>query len=917
MEKKGRLLVFLLLFVSISVFPQGYNCSWVAPLPQGNTLNSAYFFNVTTGFVVGDHGIILKTTNAGKTWTVIQSLSTDNFKKIVFASEKNGFIIGQNGAFYMTFNGGANWVNKPLNTTSKLIDLHFINSQIGFVLTERSVLFRTSDGGKNWLKIQLPSKNQLKAMDFNGTRQGVIAATRYEILRSTDSGITWRLIDLRNSAYQDIKRANFSDVQLYDNAIVLSSKKNLFFSTDNGSQWITKVANSRSGYIDNMTFVNNRMAFLADAYGNILKSYNGVKEYQFKLKDAQKTKIKDIFMVNSMTGFAVGIAGRVFGTNDGGENWKLLTTGNKDNYVDIHYISPTIGNILTDNGKLIKAMDDGKVLVPINEKIYSGYTNAFKDLHFVDKNRGFAVTSLGNLYTTNNGGQSWSSMKVNEGRLGKMEFIDKNTGYVGSKKGVIYKTTNGGTTWNPIQTGINYSIHDISFVNQNVGFAACDKGVALKTMDGGRTWSQIQTVLRKDLLVVHAVSPSIVMFATSGDFSKMSGAQVIRSVDGGAFWKTSAWKPYSVNKFDFYNQLVGAALGTDGFLAITTNGGATWNSNKSITNQSLKGIYWKNENEMIVVGTSGTILKYTKGNIVADKKDDIKKDEKKDVVVKVNTLKRTLNGIPVEFSSIKKEKSTKTGVLKKEVNLKVGSNIIPVAAGTTVNYDSAKAIITRAQVKMDTKADVKGGAILLKGGTYVDLAEDHITSAVIKEDVVLTNEAGAIPVKAKPTANKPNIVFTSSGDLSYAYLSKDFSAQLDEVNINFPEGSRLDFSTGRISSANLTQNQKITLSGKEYELEGNSGASIKSFGCLASTGVFTSIRVTNGHTIFVNDMDMPIKGSSYVVFTKKSGKYEIRKFDIGKAMTVDLHKKRKIKQKSVKFGKTLVVEDGKIIRTAL
>jgi len=307
-------------------------------------------------------------------------------------------------------------------------------------------------------------------------------------------------------------------------------------------------------------------------------------------------------------------------------------------------------------------------------------------------------------------------------------------------------------------------------------------------------------------------------------------------------------------------------------------------------------------------------IKYLKKGVV--KVEDEIKYVKKDVV-KVDNLKRTLNGIPVEFSSIKKVKSAKIGVLKKGIFVKVGANVIPVAAGTTVNYDSTKAIITRAQIKMDTRAAVKGGSILIKGGTYVDLAQNHIMNAFIKEDVIINNVAGAIPVKAMPTGNKPNIVFTSKGDLNHAYLSKEFSCQLDEQTINFPVGSRLDFHTGRINSANLSQNLKINLSGKEYELEGKPGATIKSFSSLPSSGVFSSIRVTNGHTIFVNDMDLAIKGSSYVVFTKKDGNYKIRKFDIGKAMTIDLHKKRKIKQKSVKFGKTLVVEDGKIIRTAL
>ncbi len=922
MKTKRLLSLILTLFLTSLIYSQGYNCAWVSPLPQGNTLNSAYFFNANAGFVVGEFGTILKTTNAGASWSKVESGTTDNLKKVVFIDTKNGFIIGQKGTFLITYNGGINWINKSLNTSSKLMDMLFVNPKTGFVLAERNDFFKTTDGGRNWTKIQLPSRNQMRAMDFHGLQNGVIAANRNELLRSTDGGNSWQIIDLKSSSNADIQRSYFSDVQLFDNTIVLSSKKNLFFSSDNGKTWITQVANSKSGYIEFMAFVNNRVAFLADAYGNLLKSFNGVKQYQFKLEDAQKTQLKDIFMVNTMTGYAVGVAGRVFGTNDFGENWKKLTIGSTENYKDIQYVNSSVGYILTNAGKLYKTMDEGKSLVLIKEKITSGYTNAFKDMHFVDQNKGVACSSMGYLCNTNDGGKTWTKITVAERNLSNFEFVNKTVGYVGSKNGIIYKTINGGTTWTPINTGYKTTIYDIDFVNINVGYAACDKGIALKTTNGGQTWTQIQTVLKNNLLVVHAINSSTVMFSTSGNYAKMADAPIIRSTDGGASWKTMTIKPYSVYKFDFYNDKIGAALCSGGVVATTTDGGATWHSNKSITNQILWGIHWKNANEMLTVGTSGAIIKYGKGVVVADNTDDIKidvnaDDKKKDVIIKKVDLKRTLNGTPIEFSSLQKVKNTKIGVLKKDINIKVGTNIIPVAAGTKVNYDSAKAIITRAQVKADTKASVKGGSILIKGGTFVDLAENHIMNAIIKEDVVINNEVGAIPVKAKQNGDQPNIVFTNKGDLSYAFLSSDFSSQLDGQTINFPAGSRLDFSYGKISGASLSKNIKINLSGKEYELEGNSAAMVKSFSCLASTGVFSTIRVTNGHTVHANDMDLPVKPSSYIILTKKTGDYTVRKFDIGKAMTIDLHKKRKIKQKDVKYGKTLVVEDGKITRTAL
>jgi hypothetical protein len=57
--------IFFLLcfsFISIFAFPQW---RWENPLPQGNQLESVFFTDPTTGYVVGQTGTILKTGNGG------------------------------------------------------------------------------------------------------------------------------------------------------------------------------------------------------------------------------------------------------------------------------------------------------------------------------------------------------------------------------------------------------------------------------------------------------------------------------------------------------------------------------------------------------------------------------------------------------------------------------------------------------------------------------------------------------------------------------------------------------------------------------------------------------------------------------------------------------------------------------------
>ena len=70
--KRTHLAFFLFFLSSLSVFGQ-----WL-PVSSGttNNLNGAYLLGSGTGFVVGDAGTILKTTDAGATWAPLTSGTT-------------------------------------------------------------------------------------------------------------------------------------------------------------------------------------------------------------------------------------------------------------------------------------------------------------------------------------------------------------------------------------------------------------------------------------------------------------------------------------------------------------------------------------------------------------------------------------------------------------------------------------------------------------------------------------------------------------------------------------------------------------------------------------------------------------------------------------------------------------------------
>jgi photosystem II stability/assembly factor-like uncharacterized protein len=65
--------------------------------PSGNGLNSVFFINANEGWIVGNGGTILHSTNGGATWTAQTSGTTVTLRDVFFTSPTNGYAVGNNG----------------------------------------------------------------------------------------------------------------------------------------------------------------------------------------------------------------------------------------------------------------------------------------------------------------------------------------------------------------------------------------------------------------------------------------------------------------------------------------------------------------------------------------------------------------------------------------------------------------------------------------------------------------------------------------------------------------------------------------------------------------------------------------------------------------------------------------------------
>ena len=88
-----------------------------------NALWDVDFVNNNIGWVVGDVGTILYTSNGGASWTAQISRTTQDLIGIHFFTESNGIAVGPSGTVLETTDGGVTWAKQSFPTTGYLSEI--------------------------------------------------------------------------------------------------------------------------------------------------------------------------------------------------------------------------------------------------------------------------------------------------------------------------------------------------------------------------------------------------------------------------------------------------------------------------------------------------------------------------------------------------------------------------------------------------------------------------------------------------------------------------------------------------------------------------------------------------------------------------------------------------------------------------
>ncbi|MGB6043727.1 MAG: YCF48-related protein [Pirellulales bacterium] len=299
---------------------------------------------------------------------------------VFFLDRSRGWAVGDRGAIWRTLDGGQNWALQQVDLDCPLRSVYFLNEKSGWAVggysdpytqTTHGVVLRTDDGGHTWVRWKRALLPALMEATFLNSKEGwAIGQTSdlfpHALFATDDAGRTWTPVDLKN-----------------------------------GLAWITG------------DFSSPLHGIVASRNGAI-RRVRGRKVADTDLRKHEGRALTRLTLTDERNGCAVGPAGHVKTTADGGATWQVRVAHRSDktagtyDFLSVAMRDSNIWIAGSPGSVIFHSPDAGTSWRPTS----TGQNLPLHDLHFVDDRNGWAVGALGTILATRDGGRSWQSQRA-------------------------------------------------------------------------------------------------------------------------------------------------------------------------------------------------------------------------------------------------------------------------------------------------------------------------------------------------------------------------------------------------------------------------------------------------------------------------------------------------------------------------
>lgn len=248
------------------------------------------------------------------------------------------------------------------HTGDRLNEVIFINNSEGYIVGgerfERATILKTTDGGNTWTANNYPDAGK-GIYGISKAGNGKTYAVGYDgKVLTSDNDTTWKFTQL--AIWKELKDISYFS---NNNGLIIggvSFKYGYIFQVDENLQ--IKKWDSLKYELNDIAIANNTTAYVC-GYGVVQKTTDG--GITWTIQDAVNDNFTAMHMASENEIWMCGIAGSIFHTTDGGNNWEKLRNGNsitlpKYKLLDIYFMDTQNGWAVGEDGLVVRTTDGGK-----------------------------------------------------------------------------------------------------------------------------------------------------------------------------------------------------------------------------------------------------------------------------------------------------------------------------------------------------------------------------------------------------------------------------------------------------------------------------------------------------------------------------------------------------------------------------
>ncbi|MEL6673604.1 MAG: YCF48-related protein [Bacteroidota bacterium] len=304
-------------------------------------LTAITFLDDSFGIAVGGGGSILRTENAGQDWLPGPLVTTDPFEGItstpifgIGSADPIGHNIwiaggrfGSFGRIYHSADSGKTFKPQPVFALSKFFDITFRDSLNGLAVGLSGMIFCTKDGGKTWTQKTSGTNKWLLDVEWTNDSSAFIAGGEGTLLHTTDGGQSWSPL---NSGTQEwLTSVAFLD----DSFGIATGNHGVILRTEDAGQNWQDVSPSPGLFKFN---------------GGFIPDFTGISFRADINFEGRGVNPKDVSAV------AVGYAGTIAFTPDGGDSWSLQDSKTGFPITDVFFTDSLHGTVVGHRGTILR-----------------------------------------------------------------------------------------------------------------------------------------------------------------------------------------------------------------------------------------------------------------------------------------------------------------------------------------------------------------------------------------------------------------------------------------------------------------------------------------------------------------------------------------------------------------------------------